>query len=124
MINICIVDDHPTILEGIKNIFSKLPDVNVVATFESPILFLKTYENKSLPDIILLDIQMSEKTGDKVLLSILKKHPNAKVIAFSNFDSPYYVKRMMDLGTKGYLIKSSTKSEMLEAIFSVYKGQT
>lgn len=124
MISICIVDDHPTILEGVKGIFSDLDEIQVVATYESPLEFLKTYETTALPDVVLMDLQMPEKTGDKVLQSILRKYPEAKVLAFSNFDSPFYVQRMMQCGSKGYLLKSSAKTEIIQAIKQVYEGNT
>lgn len=122
MINICIVDDHPTILEGIKNMLQANEDIAVLATYETASSFINAYATNPFPDVILLDLQMPEKTGDKLMQHILRRDPIAKVLAFSNFDSPFYVERMMQAGAKGYLLKSSTKAEIITAIASVQEG--
>lgn len=122
MIKIAIADDHPMIISGIRNILSDCPDIVFTGAYPDGKELLEGLK-KELPDILLLDIQLPDKTGDRLLLEILKKYPDFKIIALTNFESTLYVSNMMRNGAKGYLLKTVDKPTLLDAIESVYNGE-
>src|SRR5574338_568904 len=76
------------------------------------------------PDIILMDINMSPVNGFEATSSILKKDPDAKIIALSLHSQTAYAKKMFELGGKGYVTKSASHTEIIEAIHIVSSGGT
>lgn len=122
MIKIAIVDDHPAITFGISNMLKAYTDIVFTGTYHSAAAFMDAL-NESVPDILLLDIQMPEQSGDKAIKQILKMVPELHIIVFSNFDSPVYIDNMMRYGAKGYLLKSSTQEQIIDAIQKVYAGK-
>ncbi len=121
MIKIAIADDHPMILNGIRDMLSDRPDIVFSGTYSDGKELMEGLK-KELPDILLLDIQLPGKTGDKLLLEIQKKYPPLKVIALTNFDSVLYVGNMMRNGAKGYLLKNADKALLIHALRQVYEG--
>ncbi len=121
MIRIAIADDHPMIISGIKNILSDCDYISFSGAYADGRQLLLGL-SESLPDILLLDIQLPDKTGDKLILEILKKYPALKVIVLTNFDSTLYVSNMMRNGAKGYLLKTADKKTLLEALEMVQAG--
>jgi len=119
---IAIVDDHPMIISGIKNILSDRSDIVFTGTYTDGKELLDGLK-RELPDIVLLDIQLPDKTGDRLLLELLKKFPGLKIIALTNFDSALYVSNMMRNGAKGYLLKNANKATLIQALEQVYRGE-
>jgi DNA-binding NarL/FixJ family response regulator len=122
MINIAIADDHPMIINGIKDILSDCKHIVFTGTYTNGSELMEGLK-EGLPDILLLDIQLPDKTGDKLLLEILKKYPDFKVIALTNFDSTLYVSNMIHNGAKGYLLKTVDKNTLITALEAVYRGE-
>ncbi len=120
-IRIAIADDHPIVIKGLLNVLSDYGDILVTGTYSDGTQLLKGLE-KSLPDILLLDIQMPGKTGDQLAPVILKKYPNLKIITLTNFDSALYLTNMMWRGAKGYILKSADEDVLIHAIRTVAAG--
>lgn len=121
MIKIAIVDDHPAITIGISNMLKAYSHIMLTGAYHSAAAFLHTLP-EMVPDILLLDIQMPEQSGDKAIKQILKIVPQLHIIIFSNFDSPVYIDNMMRYGARGYLLKSSTQDQIVAAIQIVHTG--
>ncbi|MBX9449681.1 MAG: response regulator transcription factor [Taibaiella sp.] len=121
MIHLAIVDDHPLILNGIKELLSEYTHIIITGEFPNAKSLLSAFA-VSCPDILLLDIQLPDKSGDKLLIELKKKYPGLKVIVLSNFDSALYISNMMSNGADGYLLKTSGKLSIIHAIESVYQG--
>src|SRR4051794_4056706 len=94
IIKIAIVDDHPLVLNGIKNILPIYPHIKLVGSYADGESLL-TGLSKEAPDVLLLDIQLPDQTGDELLPIILKQHPNIKILTVTNFDSPLYANTML-----------------------------
>ncbi len=76
-----------------------------------------------LPDVLLLDIQLPDKTGDELATTILKKYPEQKILTLTNFNSMLYVHNMLRIGVKGYILKTTDPGTLIKAIEEVYKGE-
>lgn len=120
-INILIADDHKLIRETwsyILNNDNRFSVTDQCASGEEAVLIAK----EKRPDIILMDINMSEMNGMDATEQIRKFAPTSKVVAVSMHNQPVYVKKIMKLGARGYITKNSPVDELLNAIVEVYNG--
>jgi DNA-binding NarL/FixJ family response regulator len=121
MIKILIVDDHPLILEGIKALLVESDTITVVGTTSNAfdaIAFLKG----NTVDIALLDINLPDISGIELCKKIKEEFLNVRCIALSTFSERSYISRMIQNGAMGYLLKNSSREEILTAIQQVYGG--
>lgn len=124
MIRIFLTDDHPLILNGLKNLLSHTEGIEVEGTYrngEELLQALKSCDNT--PDIILLDIQMPGLQGDIICKQITRSYPNIKVIALTNLDNVYQVKSMFKAGASGYVLKTSSEEVIIKAIHKVNNNE-
>lgn len=122
MTTIGIVDDHPLIIEGL---------VQMLDTFEQFEVVLKAHSGEELlsalgttvPDVLLLDIELPDIEGTALCSSVLEKCPELPIIALTNHDEVLYVRKMMRNGAMGYLLKGTDQQGLVEAINSVISGK-
>ena len=120
-IRILIADDHPLIAEGIKNTFIDDDDFNVVSVVSNGLEALD-FIKENIVDIALLDINMPEMDGIDCAKNILSNHKDVKVAILSMYQEASIIKNLMDLGVKGYMLKTIPKEELLFAIRKIYQG--
>ncbi|MGM0636064.1 MAG: response regulator [Bacteroidota bacterium] len=122
MIRIAIVDDHQSLIDGMKLMLSKQENISVVATANNGEEF---YEQLHVcrPHIVLTDIKMPKMDGIKLTKKIKQNWPDVKVIAFSMFNQEETLQKMIDAGVSGYLLKNSPLEEILTAIETVCKDK-
>jgi DNA-binding NarL/FixJ family response regulator len=118
---IFIVDDHPLVLEGLKSLLADSEEVTLVGTamnaFDA-IAFLKNHK----VDIAFLDINLPDISGIDLCKKIKDEFPDIKCLALSTFTERSYISRMIQNGAMGYLLKSSSKEEIFDAIRQVTAG--
>ncbi len=119
---VSLLDDHPLILSGLQQLIEQEEDMDVLELHHSGQELLKAFEN-NYPDILLLDIHLPEIQGDELALILSKKYPQVKIIVLSNLDYPYYIKNLLQSGIKGYILKSSKKYKIIDAIRAVHRGE-
>jgi len=120
-IKVSIIDDHPVVIEGLRNMLATKPDIHVITVFINGRDLLNEMP-MNLPDVLLLDIKLPDVAGDELVEIIGKNYPQVKVIALTYLDSMYFTNLMMKKGVKGYLLKTSTGEDITEAIRIVYNG--
>lgn len=121
-IRIAIADDHPMIIGGLENILSRYPHIILTGTYNNGNSLLDGLKQDGEPDVLLLDIQLPDITGDELTPLILKKHPGVRILILTNFDSALYVNNMLRRGVHGYLLKTSEKEVLIQAIETVFQG--
>nr|WP_321406368.1 response regulator transcription factor [uncultured Carboxylicivirga sp.] len=121
MINIAIVDDHEMFIEGLVLVLSQVDNFNVVATFSSGDEFLKSIESLTI-DVVLMDINMSGKSGIETTKICKVKKPEVRIIAVTMFVEDSYYMQMINAGAHGFILKKAGKFELTQAINEVYKG--
>lgn len=123
-IRIALVDDHPVIVRGLKEILESIPDFEVTGTYLSAQSFYEACKQEALrPDILLMDISMPEMDGEALAEKLQHDYPGIAVIVFTNMTQRYYLRSMIQKGVLGYVLKSSSEEVLAEAIKTVYKGQ-
>lgn len=120
-ITILIADDHKLIRETWSFILNNDKRFSVVDQCASGSDAVRLSKEKK-PQIVLMDINMSEMNGLEATEQIRKISPSSKIIAVSMHNQPAYVKKMMKLGARGYITKNSPVDELLSAIMEVNSG--
>ena len=122
-ITLIIADDHSIYLEGLHTILQSAPDIKIIAdAVNGEDLVKKVVQEK--PDIVLTDINMPVKDGIAATKEILKLSPATGVIALSVSNDDSNIVDMLEAGAAGYLLKSSDKHEIFDAIYTVHKHGT
>lgn len=122
-IKIFIVDDHSMIREGIKSCLAEEKDMSVVGEAESGEDALKAI-GPDLPDLIIMDINMSGMNGIETTTQLLEKYPDLKILGLTMFEDSSHIMSMMKAGAKGYILKDSALEEIIEAIRTICSGET
>ena len=121
MIPVAITDDHTIVIEGIKTMLKSNKEVEIVQSFEN---LKDTFEQlKDSIAVLLLDINLPDGNGINACKELLKKNPNLKIIALTNFEDSLFIKQILKNGASGYLLKNTSKTEMIEAIKEVMEGK-
>jgi DNA-binding NarL/FixJ family response regulator len=122
-LNLLIVDDHPLVLEGLKSVLANNENIAAVGTASNAIEAIDYLKANKNTDIAFLDINLPEISGIDLCKKITTDFPNVKCIALTTFAERSYISRMIQNGAMGYLLKSSSKEEIFEAIEKVSKGE-
>lgn len=119
---IVIVDDDNIVAMSLKTILSAADDVEVVGLGYDGNDAIRLY-NELQPDILLTDIQMKNKSGLEAAQEIMEKYPMAKIILLTTFRDDEYVRKALNVGAKGYILKQDFES-VLPAVRAVASGQS
>lgn len=122
-IRLMLADDHSIVLMGLQAMLEDCPDIEVVATAENGKETVETYAMQR-PDVLLLDFRMPDAAGDEVARMILKDHPRARIIILTTYDLEADIRRSMDAGVAGYLLKETKLPDLLRAIRAVHEGRS
>jgi len=120
--SIFICDNHQLFRDGIKSIVTE-NGYDVVGEAANGKDLLKKLETVE-PDIILLDINMPEMNGYEAAKAVLKNNPQQQILIISVSDSETYYKDFVNLGVRGYILKDSSKHELLSAMQKISNGDT
>lgn len=121
-IKVAIADDHQLFRQGLINLLSESTEIEVIAQAENGEMAVDICL-KYKPDIILMDIGMPIMNGIKATELLKSQHSNTKVIALSMHSEKNFIKGMLEKGALGYLIKSCTYTQLVDAIKTVYSGK-
>lgn len=118
---IFIVDDHPMVIDGLLGYLEDVSSYEVVGTASGGAAALEQLGEVSA-DIVLTDIQMPHMDGIELVKELLRRKPQQKIIVLTMFNEPQLIKRMLQLGVMGYVLKNSGKKEIQQAIDMVMEG--
>ncbi|MCB0474889.1 MAG: response regulator transcription factor [Flavobacteriaceae bacterium] len=122
-IKLFIVDDHYMVIEGIKSLLSDEESVEWMGHAMNAHSCLAFLQN-NLPDVILLDINLPDKSGVDLCREIHQLYPAIKIIGLSTFKQLSFISKMIEHGASGYLLKNATKHEITTALEEVVNGNT
>lgn len=117
-----IVDDHFLVIEGIRSMLQDDENIDFQGhayNAEACLTFLQHYQ----PDVILMDINLPDKSGIDLCKEVFDKYPSIHIIALSTYNQLSFITKMLNNGALGYLLKSAAKHEILSAIDTVMLGR-
>ncbi|MCP8617791.1 response regulator [Salirhabdus salicampi] len=123
MINVMLVEDHAVLRDGLKKIIDMAEDLTVISeavTGEQAVRKLAHHR----PDVILMDINMPGKNGIEVTKIIKEKYPQVKILILTMHDHEEYFLAAIRHGADGYMLKESPSEQVIEAIRSVFTGES
>ena len=121
MIRIIIVDDHPVVRRGLKQILQEEPDVKVVGEAESAQEAFKIIRTIDC-DAVVLDISLPGASGVEILKQLKHEYQKLPVLILSVHPEEQYAVRVMKAGASGYLTKESAPEELVKAIRKIISG--
>jgi two-component system invasion response regulator UvrY len=121
MVNVIIVDDHPIVRQGLKQILSEEPDISAFGEARNSQEVLELIRKKDW-DIVVLDITMPGRGGLDVLKEIKHERPKLPVLILSIHPEDQYAVRALKAGASGYLNKESAPEELVRAIRKILRG--
>lgn len=119
---ILLVDDHQLIIDGLRGFIEANSEYAVVGEANTGTEAVKLAGVLN-PDVILMDIEMPEMSGIQASEEIKRNFPHIKIIIVSMHNEKQLIKKLIDQGADGYLLKNSQQSEVMDAIEKVLKNQ-
>lgn len=121
-IRILIADDHPMLREGVGAAIGMQSDMAIVGEATTGDEAAASYD-RLRPDVVLMDLRMPGMSGLKAIEMIRRAHPDARIIVLTTYSGDVQALQALRAGAAGYLLKSSLRRELLDAIRSVHAGR-
>jgi NarL family two-component system response regulator LiaR len=121
-IRVLVVEDQAVVREGVVAILSFNPDIEVVGQAEDGLQALTLVRSKK-PDVILLDLVMPHMDGLTAIPKIKEIDPDARILVLTSFAEGDRVYHAIKSGALGYMLKDSTRDQLLQAIRDVAQGR-
>jgi two-component system NarL family response regulator len=117
-----VVDDHPVVRRGLHSMLDGESGISIVGIASSGKegLLLAAKLN---PDVVLLDLRMPDMGGVEVIVALRASQPHSKVLVLTNYQLDEDIFNALDAGALGYLLKSASQDEVIEAIHAVSRGK-
>jgi DNA-binding NarL/FixJ family response regulator len=119
---IILVDDHMLVRDGIKALLSGNDDIMIIGEASDDIELFKKLETLQ-PDILIMDISLPGMSGIEITKKICVDRPEIKVLILSMYNNEEFIFNSIKAGAKGYLSKTTSRDEMLKAIYTIYTGE-
>lgn len=121
MINVVIAEDHHLVRDGIRALLERADDIAVVGEAVNGVEAVDLVASDH-PDVIIMDITMPERNGIEAARLINDSGSTTAIVILSMHAEPALVRRAIQAGAKGYVLKSSVTEELLLAVRSVHMG--
>jgi DNA-binding NarL/FixJ family response regulator len=122
MIKILIADNHPIVRLGIKEVLNTVPDFDVLGDVSTTTELFNFIEN-SIPDVVILEMDIPEINGIATLRKIKKEFPDVKILIYSGQSEDVYALSTIRAGAFGYLSKTSELDYIISAVKKVSQGK-
>lgn len=121
MINLVLADDHQLIIDGISNLLENEVTMTIVATCNNGIEVLEQLP-KHRVDLLLLDLDMPKMNGFQCAEEVQKRFPEIKIAILTMHQEKALIQKFIELGVKGYFLKTIAKDELVHAIKTISNG--
>jgi DNA-binding NarL/FixJ family response regulator len=121
-IRVLAADDHALLRYGIASLVNAQPDMSLVAQAATGREALELFR-KHRPDITLMDLQMPDISGIEAIIGIRSEFPDARIIVLTTYSGDVQIVRALRAGARGYLLKGSVHTDLVETIRAVHAGQ-
>lgn len=121
-IRVLLVDDHPVVRQGIRNLLEAQDDIKIVGEASGGTEAIKLVKDLS-PDVMLLDMEMPGIKGTQVARQIKDEGLPVRVLALSAHDDKQYIRELLSSGAAGYLVKEEVPETIVDAVRGVAFGE-
>jgi DNA-binding NarL/FixJ family response regulator len=122
-IRVLLADDHAVVRTGIRLFLEQAEDIEVISEAENGELAIKLIQEQ-LPDVAILDIQMPKTSGIEVTRWVRTNHTNVGVLILTAYDDDPYVLAVLQAGANGYVLKTASPEEIIQAVRDVHIGKS
>ncbi|MDR0320249.1 MAG: response regulator transcription factor [Treponema sp.] len=121
-IKVLIVDNHPVFSLGLSTLLNSYHKFNVVGTTSNADEAL-TIAEKEEPKLAIVEIRLGKENGMDIISKLKDLNPEIVILALSIHDERFYSERLLRLGARGFLMKTSPPDDIMEAIFTILDGK-
>ena len=122
-IRILLVEDHKIVREGTRQLLEQAPDLTVIGEAADGGEAVRLATELS-PDVVIMDVRLPVLNGIEATKVIKDQHPNMPILILSAYDDDRYVFPLLDAGANGYVLKTTSWTELAQAIRTVQAGET
>lgn len=123
MIRVLLADDHAVVRAGIRQFLEHASDISVVAEADDGAMARALIEEHQ-PDVAVLDIQMPQASGIEVTRWVREHHADTGVLVLTAYDDEPYVMAVLEAGANGYVLKTASPAEIIQAVREVNEGKS
>lgn len=121
-IRVFIVDDHPVVREGLRAVLELRADCEVVGEAADGQAAIEGYD-RHRPDVIITDLRLPVLGGIETIEAIMRLDPHARIIAITSYGGDVEIRRALDAGALGLLLKGASGEELADAVRRVHDGR-
>jgi DNA-binding NarL/FixJ family response regulator len=121
-IRVLVADDHPVVRTGLAAVIAQEPDLLLVAQAENGERAVALYREHR-PDVVLMDLRMPLMDGVEAIRRITEEFPASRILALTTYEGDADIRRALEAGARGYLLKDMLLSDVITAIRAVRQGE-
>ncbi len=121
-VKMLLADDHEIVRDGLKTLIGSQHGLDIVAEAENGIQALKACGEHEI-DLIIMDVNMPEMDGIEATKMIKEKYPDVKILALTMSDNDVHIRKMIEAGASGYILKNAGREELKKAVQSLMEGK-
>jgi DNA-binding NarL/FixJ family response regulator len=122
MIRVLVADDHPVVRAGLGAVIAEQSDLELVAEAENGERAV-ALAREHRPDVTLMDLRMPVMDGVEAIRAITTEFPDARILALTTYEGDADIRRALEAGASGYLLKDMLLTEVLTAVRAVHRGE-
>jgi len=121
-IRVLVADDHPVVRTGLSAVIIEQGDLEVVAEAENGERAVALFREHR-PDVVLMDLRMPVMDGVEAIRTITAEFPAARILALTTYEGDADIRRALEAGARGYLLKDMLLTEVISAVRAVRRGE-
>jgi DNA-binding NarL/FixJ family response regulator len=121
-IRVLCVDDHPVVRDGVEAIINLQPDMMLAGAAATGGEAVERFRELR-PDVTLVDLRLPDMSGFDLIKKLKDQSPDARIVVLSSHEGDVDIKRALEAGAQGYVVKGIVRGELLDIIRSVHAGK-
>jgi len=121
-IRVLVADDHPVVRAGLATVIAQEADLELVAEAENGAQVVTLFREHH-PDVVLMDLRMPVIDGVQAIRTITAEYPAARILALTTYEGDGDIRRALEVGAWGYLLKDMLLTEVITAVRAVHRGE-